>query len=105
MLTAVQQGAGAEEVRSMCDKVRDMADDMVALVVGVGEDKAVIAASVGKAAQKAGAHAGNLVRAVAKLAGGNGGGRPDSATAGAKDLSKIGEAVAATEEIVAGMLK
>ena len=41
-----------------------------------------------------GAHSGNLVREVAKIAGGGGGGRPDSAQAGGKDVAKIDEALA-----------
>jgi alanyl-tRNA synthetase len=105
VLTVKLDGAAADEVRSMCDQVKDRADDVVAVVAGTGGTKAVIAASVGKKAQAAGAHAGNIVRATAKLAGGNGGGRPDSATAGAKDISKIDGALAQVESIVAGMLK
>lgn len=105
VLAAQLKDAGADEVRSMCDQIRDRADDVVAVIVGVGGEKAVIAASVGKKAQAAGAHAGNIVRETAKLAGGNGGGRPDSATAGAKDISRIPAAVAQVEAIVAAMLK
>ena len=105
VLTAQLDGAGADEVRSMCDQVRDRADDIVAVIVGTAGGKAVIASSVGKRAQAAGAHAGNIVRETAKLAGGNGGGRPDSATAGAKDLSRIPAALTQVESIVAAMLK
>ena len=105
VLTAQLDNADASEVRSMCDQVRDRADDVVAVIVGISGGKAVIAASVGKKAQAAGAHAGNIVRETAKLAGGNGGGRPDSATAGAKDLSRVPEALAQVDAIVASMLK
>ncbi|MCC8022272.1 MAG: DHHA1 domain-containing protein, partial [Clostridiales bacterium] len=56
------------------------------------------------AAKKPGAHAGNLVRQVAKLAGGSGGGRPDSAMAGAKDVGKVSAAVSQVEQIVSDML-
>lgn len=104
VLTASVEGLAADEARAMCDKARDLADDIVAVVAGVGE-KAVIACAVGKKAQQSGAHAGNIVREIAKLAGGNGGGRPDSATAGAKDISKIATALAAAKEIVSAMLK
>ena len=60
--------------------------------------------SCGKQAVKKGAHAGNLVRAVAKIAGGSGGGRPDSAMAGAKDLTKLDEALEAVSSIVNEMI-
>lgn len=49
---------------------------------------ASFACRVGKKAIECGAHAGNIVREVARVAGGAGGGKPDSAMAGAKDVSK-----------------
>ena len=52
-----------------------------------------------------GAHAGNLVREVAKLTGGNGGGKPDSAMAGGKDAQKIDEALLTASEILKSQLK
>ena len=52
-----------------------------------------------------GAHAGNIVREIAKLAGGNGGGRPDVAMAGGKDLAKAQSAIDAAEEIILGFIK
>ena len=53
----------------------------------------------------AGANAGKIVGAAAQLTGGKGGGRPDSAMAGVKDLSKLSDALAALSEIVGGLLK
>ena len=49
---------------------------------------------------KNGANAGQLVKTAATICGGGGGGRPDSATAGGKDASKIAEAIAAVEEML-----
>lgn len=51
-----------------------------------------------------GAHAGNLVREVAKIAGGGGGGRPEFAQAGAKDVGKIAEALVSVPELLRGQL-
>jgi alanyl-tRNA synthetase len=62
-------------------------------------------AACGKAAVAKGAHAGNIVREVAKIAQGGGGGRPDFATAGAKNAEKIDEALAAVTALIEGMVK
>ena len=95
---------GSEALRTMCDKARDLAPNVVAVIAGTSNGKATIAVACGKNAQEKGAHAGNIVRAVAKIAGGNGGGKADSAMAGAKDLTMLDEALAAVEGIVAEML-
>jgi len=73
--------------------------------VGLAADgKATFVAKVGAEAQAKGAHAGNLVREVAKIAGGGGGGRPDFATAGGKDASKVREALDAAKSVLAGQV-
>ncbi|MEE1321274.1 MAG: DHHA1 domain-containing protein, partial [Acutalibacteraceae bacterium] len=58
----------------------------------------------GKQAVALGAHAGNLAREIAKKAGGNGGGKPDSAMAGAKDIAALPEAVKSAAEILSQMI-
>ena len=104
-MTAVLPGTASDALRTLCDTLRSNSEDAVAVLATVNGEKAAIAAAVGKQAQKKGAHAGNLVREVAKLAGGNGGGRPDSAMAGAKDPGKLESALGQAEAILAGMLK
>ena len=105
LVTAVLPGTASDALRTLCDTLRSNSEDAVAVLATVNGEKAAIAAAVGKQAQKKGAHAGNLVREVAKLAGGNGGGRPDSAMAGAKDPGKLESALGQAEAILAGMLK
>ena len=95
-----------DAMRELADKVRDRGSDVVCVLASVvGESKINFAAVCGKDAVKAGAHAGNILKQVAKIAGGGGGGRPDSATAGGKDPSKLEEALEAVNNIVASMLK
>lgn len=97
----------ADTLRSMCDTAKQSGDNVVAVLASVQSEKGTIsfAASCAKGAVALGAHAGNIVRAVAKIAGGSGGGKPDAAMAGGKDVTKLEEAMAAVEEIVLGFLK
>jgi alanyl-tRNA synthetase len=75
-------------------------------LVGLSADgKVFFVAKVGAEAMQAGAHAGNLVREVAKIAGGGGGGKPDFATAGGRQPEKVEEALNAAESILREMVK
>ena len=67
--------------------------------------KASVVAVCGKEAIAKGVKAGNLVKEIAKLANGGGGGRPDSAMAGAKDVSKLDDALAAAKGIIESFVK
>ncbi len=106
LVTADIGEAGADALRSLCDKALESGDDIIAVFAGKNAEKgtASFACRVGKKAIECGAHAGNIVREVARVAGGAGGGKPDSAMAGAKDISKIPEALKKASEIVATML-
>jgi alanyl-tRNA synthetase len=86
------------EARNLCDAVKGQYDDMVAVFAVVCDGKLNFVACCGNAAVKAGAHAGNLLREVAAVTGGKGGGRPDSAMSGGVDADKIPEALALAEE-------
>ena len=99
------EGVKPDELRTMGDKVRDKCADSVAVFASVNGEKGTIFVAVGKDALAKGANAGRIVKAVAQVTGGNGGGKPDNAMAGAKDLSKLDEALAKAEEIVAEFIK
>lgn len=94
-----------DALRSMGDDLKTKGDNVVAVIAGVNGDKANIVAVCGKDAIAKGVKAGDVVREVAKLAGGGGGGRPDSAMAGCKDVSKLGSAMDKAADIVRSMMK
>ncbi len=97
-------GESADALRAACDVARDSRPDVVLVLALASEQKVTFAASCGKDARSRGAHAGNLVREIARIAGGNGGGRPDSAMAGGKDPAKMNDALAAAKDILAAQL-
>jgi alanyl-tRNA synthetase len=103
---AVQNlGDGESQDASLAaDRLTEGKPLRVALSAVVSEGKIVFVCKVGADALKKGAHAGNLIREVAKVAGGGGGGRADFATAGGKDPSKLGEALAVAKGALEGML-
>jgi len=107
LATSALPDAIAADIRAMCDRLRDTAPaDSVVVLAGVDEQVGTISFGCycGKEAVAKGAHAGNLIREVAKICGGSGGGRPDSAMAGGKDASKVAEALGAVEKLVGAQL-
>ncbi|OUQ43963.1 alanine--tRNA ligase [Gemmiger sp. An120] len=104
IMAAYFSGTGSDTLRSMCDKIRDKAPNTVAALVGASDGKITLAVSCGKNAQERGLKAGALVKAIAAVAGGNGGGKPDFAMAGIKDATKVDEALAAVAGIVRSAL-
>ena len=96
-----------DELRQLSDKAKAEGDNIVAVFGAVNKEKgsANFAACCASEAVKSGVKAGDVVRAVAKLAGGNGGGKPDFAMAGAKDIDKVDEAIAAVADIVKSLIK
>ena len=92
-----------DQARGLCDTVKDKHPDAVAVFASVCDGKLNFAVAAGQEAVKAGAHAGNILREVAAICGGKGGGRPDSAMGGGKDIDKIPEALKKAEEILASI--
>ena len=93
-----------DALRNLGDQMRDKVGGVVVLAAIMGEKVSILTMATKDAVAK-GVHAGNIVKAVAKLCGGGGGGRPDMAQAGAKDVAKVDEALAAAFDIVAAMVK
>ena len=105
IVTAFFSGTGSDALRSMCDKIRDKAPNVVAALIGSDAGKTTLAVSVSKNAQARGLKAGILVKQIAAIAGGNGGGKPDFAMAGIRDTTKIDEALNAVAGIVKAELE
>lgn len=97
--------ANADILRTMCEKARDFAPKCVCVLATENDGKVTFAAACGKEALALGANAGKIIKAVAQKAGGNGGGKPDMAMAGAKQPEKISEALDSVKETVYAMLK
>ena len=95
-----------EVMRSIGDILKERNANGVAVLATVtGESKIQLLCVAGKDAVKAGAHAGKIIKEVAKLCGGGGGGRPDSASAGGKKPEKLDEALQAVCSVVTGIVK
>jgi alanyl-tRNA synthetase len=94
-----------EVLRNLGDQMRDKVGGVVVLAAVMDGGKISILTMATKDAIAKGAHAGNIVKAVAKVCGGGGGGRPDMAQAGGKDVSKVDEALEAAWGIIEDMLK
>ena len=89
-----------DTLRLMGDKIKEAAPKMVAVLAGIYEGKGTLVVVCGKEAVEQGMHAGNIVREIAALAGGKGGGRPDSAMAGIQEIFRIDEALAQLPSVI-----
>jgi alanyl-tRNA synthetase len=104
VITAKVEDAEPDTLRQIGDLLRDKDDCMVAVLSTVREDKITFLAACGKEAVKAGIKAGDLIKSVTKLCGGSGGGKPDSAMGGGKDISKLQAAMDSVNSFVAEKL-
>ena len=100
VLAAEVSGLEATELRDMADNLRDKIVSGVVVLASVKDDNVQLIAAVTKDLAGKKMHAGNIIKEVAKICGGGGGGRPDMAQAGGKDKTKLGEAFAKVKEIV-----
>ena len=103
LVSAVLKNVGGDELKTLCDSSKDFAPEKAIVVLaGVSEEKGTVTfvCYCTKGAVAAGANAGNIVRQVATVCGGKGGGKPDMAMAGGKDISKVNEALANLPSII-----
>ncbi len=100
VLTGKLSDMTTDEARALCDTLRGARADLVAVFSLVNGNRLNFVASCGPDAVKAGAHAGNILKAVSAVTGGKGGGRPEAAMSGGLDLNKIDEALALVDQLL-----
>ncbi|HIU64745.1 MAG TPA: alanine--tRNA ligase [Candidatus Avacidaminococcus intestinavium] len=94
-----------EALRSLGDKLRDKTSGIVVLLNDNGEENINVLAMATKEVVLQGIHSGNIVKSIAPILGGKGGGRADMAQAGGKDKSKIDEAIASAWQVIENQIK
>jgi len=104
VLTATVPNADPGKLRQMGDLLRDKDPAVVAVLAAVNGDKLTFLAVCGKEAVAKGVKAGDLVKQVCSCCGGSGGGKPDSAMGGGKDINKVDDALALVDDFVASKL-
>ena len=103
VIVADLKDTSVDSARSLGDFIKEKLSDAVCVFAIHSQDKLNFIAMCGKDAVAKGAHAGNILREVSAVTGGKGGGRPDTAMSGGKDVSKIPEALALVK-VLAGKL-
>ena len=97
-------GVDMNGLRDLGDKLKGELGEGVVVLASENDGKVNLMAMATDGAMKSGAHAGNLIKAIAGIVGGGGGGRPNMAQAGGKDASKIDECLAEAKKALEGML-
>ena len=95
-----RNGLSADDMRKMGDFFRDKEPKVAALLASVNEGKITFLAVCGKEAVAKGVKAGDIIKTIAPICGGKGGGKPDSAMGGGSDLLKLDDALAALDDFV-----
>ncbi len=105
LFTAKLSDVEGDALLNLGDKLKTKADSCVVLLAGEKEGKVSLLAMATDAAVNAGAHAGNLIKELAPIVGGGGGGRPNMARAGGKDPAGIDKMLAEAEGALSGQIK
>ncbi len=98
-------GVDMNGLRELGDQLKTKLGEGVVVIASETDGKVSLMATVTDGAQKAGAHAGNLIKGIAALVGGGGGGRPNMAQAGGKNSAGIPDALAKVKEVVAEQIQ
>ena len=105
VFTMTRSDIGANDLRKMGDFVKDKAPNCVALLAAVNDGKITLLAACGKNAIARGIKAGDVIKTLAPICGGKGGGKPDSAMGGGTDVLKLDDCLAALDDYVDAHVK
>ncbi|MBZ9635639.1 alanine--tRNA ligase [Clostridium sp. FP1] len=105
VICGVVKGIDGDALRDLADKLRDKLGDGIVVLGSATNDKVEFVAMASKSAIDNGVHCGKIIKEVAKIAGGGGGGRPDMAQAGGKLPEKLEEAIANVPSIIETFVK
>ncbi|MEW9096164.1 MAG: alanine--tRNA ligase [Clostridiaceae bacterium] len=105
LVSGVMEDIDGDALRDLGDKLRDKIGDGLVLLGSINEGKVQFLAMASKGAVAKGVHCGKIIKEVATVAGGGGGGRPDMAQAGGKLPEKVKEAIQKGEELLANLSK
>ena len=105
VLASRVEGVDMNSLRELGDQLKEKLGDGIVLLASVTDGKVSLMAMATDAAMKAGAHAGNLIKAIASIVGGGGGGRPNMAQAGGKNPAGVDEALAKAAEVIENQIK
>ena len=105
LLAASVEGVDMNGLRELGDQLKEKLGDGVVLLASAQDGHVNLVAMATDGAMKKGAHAGNLIKGVASLVGGGGGGRPNMAQAGGKNPAGVPEAIAKAEEVLEAQIQ
>ena len=105
VVTITNGPVNAADIRKLGDQLRDRFPNIVAVLAATADSKATMLAVCGKNAVERGIKAGDLIKNITKLCDGTGGGKPDSAMGGCKNLLKLDDAMAAVDDFVNSNVK
>ena len=104
-ITSRMEGVDVNGLRELGDSLKAKIGEGVIVLASVTDGKVQLMATATEEAMKKGAHAGNLIKGIAKHVGGGGGGRPNMAMAGGKDPAGVDEALAKAQEVLAEQIR
>ncbi|WP_195939725.1 alanine--tRNA ligase [Romboutsia sp. 1001713B170131_170501_G6] len=105
LVTAKFEGMDMNTLKEVADNLRDKLQSGVVVLANVADDKLNLVVTATKDAVDKGIHSGNIVKSIAAIAGGKGGGRPNMAQAGAPDVEKVKEVLDGASEVVKSQIK